>query len=412
MAVQTRREGDLFQVDFSFDPRQYDGEIVSIGLAGEFLFYRSNLTGSTDQTGMMDNTEKFPPVRYQPGMAPIGGRYYQDMLFNADQGVYQASLNLPAGLYNYHFLINAELIEPVTGPMAWSNVQTADGQIHGLKFSFDQWLADPDNKPPLPTPTGLQRSSSLALGTAADFIWLADEKTTGRGTVTFLSYSDIDGQTQHIGVYLPAGYDRQSAQPYQLILVSHGGGGNENDWYAQGNINVIMDNLIAQGRTQKAILVTMNNGVYKDPETHWDFSKISENIAKCVLPHVEKLFNISPKVEDRAFCGLSMGGMTTSYLYMHHTDWFGCYGIFSGAIAGGKNFTLESPDLTAACLMVGCGEEDMAYNSTDIGLIKFQNELRAKGIDFTPYFVTGAHDWFAWPRLFAFFAEHVLWQYD
>lgn len=409
MAVQTRRAGDLFQVDFTFDPKHFEGEIASIGLAGEFLFYRSNLTGSTDQTGMMDNTEKFPPTRYQPGMAPIGGRYYQDMLFDADQGVYQASLVLPAGLYNYHFLINAELTKPVTGPLAWSNVQTADGQTHGLKFSFDRWFADPDNKPALPTPTGLQRSSSLALGSADDFVWLADEKAAGRGTVTFVSYADIEGQTRHLGVYLPTGYDRQADRPYRLVLVSHGGGGNENDWFAQGNINVIMDNLLAQGRTRDAVLVTMNNGLYPDPVSHWDFPKIADNLIQRILPFVERVFNVSTNPEDRAFCGLSMGGMTTSYIYMHHARLFGYFGVFSGAVAGGPHFTLANPDLANTTLMVGCGEEDMAYNDTDIGLIKFQNELRAAGIRYAPYFVTGAHDWFAWPRLFTYFAESILW---
>ena len=36
--------------------------------------------------------------------------------------------------------------------------------------------------------------------------------------------------------------------------------------------------------------------------------------------------------------------------------------------------------------------------------------LKEAGIEYVPYFVTGSHDWFCWPAMFEYFAEHILWK--
>ena len=102
----------LYDVAFTFDPADYEGEVKSVGLFGEFLFYRSNLTGNTDETGMVEHDPKYPPAQYEQGMSQIGGRYYQEMELDEGTGLFTTALRLPVGMYPYGFVVNGEIAAP------------------------------------------------------------------------------------------------------------------------------------------------------------------------------------------------------------------------------------------------------------------------------------------------------------
>lgn len=404
----------LYDVTITFNPADFPGKIESVALRGEFLFYKSGLTGHTDETGMVDCDEKFSPRQYRDDLDHIGGLYYEEMKLNGE-GMYQISFRLPAGVYPYHFLINPELDATSNDRRyAWSNMTMPDGTLMGLKnieqvlqenFAGEKnhLMVDPKNPPVVPTVTGIQRNSELYIGTEEENICVPIRDPQKAGTITYISYMDIDDKPQSMAVYLPAGYDRTKVYP--LILVSHGGGGNEADWPSQGSIGNIMDHLIAQGKTRPAILVCMNNSVY-----NWNYKKIADNCELKIIPFLQKIFNISDETKDRAFCGLSMGSMTTLYMYMHRSHLYDYFGAFSGGLAGGVYFTLDDPHLQDVTLMIGSAEEDIAYNQRDIGVPTTIRALKARGLPFIPYFVKGSHDWFCWSEMFTYFAENVLWK--
>lgn len=404
---KTEQEGflkkRLYTHTFTFDPAGYEGEVKTVALCGEFLFYKSNLKGHTDEQGMAEHDEKYPPAKYEEGMSQIGGRYYQEMEKDAGSGLFTTALTLPAGMYPYGFMVNVQPGEPQEDErMAWQNVMTPDGTYHGFK-EITQWIPDPKNPPFAPTRTGPQMNSELYLGTVEDAPWLPARDPAVKGTVNYLTYKDISGSDRAIGVYLPAKYDK--SREYPLIFVSHGGGGNECDWFAQGGLGNIMDNLIAAKKTPEAVVVTMNNTVYD-----WEFAVIDQNLLQCILPLVQKIYSVTDDPAKMAFCGLSMGAITTLYTYMHHPERFRYFGAFSGGFAGGEGFTLDNPELKNVTLMIGCAEEDIAYNERDIGVPPTIRALKAAGIPYIPYFVTGSHDWFCWPQMFTYFAEKVLWK--
>ena len=230
---------ELYTVRITLDPKDVKGVRVDrAALKGEFLFYNSGLTGHTDETGMIDCEEKFPPAQYQEGMASIGGVYYEEMEKNAD-GIYETVVKLPAGVYPYQFIINPEL-GAENREFHWSNVVTKTGEkkgfpdlqkllTSGFKSRINKWISDPKNPPTIPTVTGSQSNSELFVGTCAECARIPIGDPDKTGTVSFQSYLDVDGNTQSVGVYLPAGYDK--AKTYPLIIVSHGGGGNEGDWF-------------------------------------------------------------------------------------------------------------------------------------------------------------------------------------
>ena len=406
----------LYDVKLTFDPKDHAGEVKSVAVRGEFLFYRSNLTGHTDETGMVDCDRKYTCYEYEDGMDNIGGVYVEDMSWNEETRQYEVTLRLPAGLYPYSFVINPEYCEKFEGRESiYCNVYTKDGEIKGLRNIKEHFekiasgqkgsiIPDPKNMPDVPTVTGSQHNSQLIVGDCTELSWLPIKDRQKAGTVSYMSYKDINGDTQSLGVYLPSNYSRDKV--YRTIYVSHGGGGNEADWFHQGGIANIMDNLIAEGKTEEAILVTMNNSVYK-----WDFEMISQNMIQCVIPFIEKLFPVYTTPDKRAFCGLSMGSMTTLFIYMHHASVFDYYGAFSGGMAPGHaGYTLDDPHLKNVKLLIGCAEEDIAYNEREIGVPPTIRALRENNIPFRTYFTTGSHDWFCWPQMFEYFAAEVLWK--
>jgi enterochelin esterase-like enzyme len=55
-------------------------------------------------------------------------------------------------------------------------------------------------------------------------------------------------------VYTPPGYDQSTAR-YPVLYLQHGWGEDETAWWNQGHANLIMDNLIAEGKTKPFLIV-------------------------------------------------------------------------------------------------------------------------------------------------------------
>lgn len=401
-------ETGLFSVTITLDPQDVqDVEVTGAGIRGEFLFYRSNMTDHTDETGMLDGVEKYyPPCEYEPGMASIGGLYYEDMTLNED-GIYEITFDLPSGVYPYQFIINPEM-GPESDWMTWANVTTKTGEKGSFGFGEEGKniaITDPKNPPIHATLTGNQSNSELIVG---DTLRAPIADPAKRGTVTFQTYTDIDGKTQSLGIYLPAGYDM--SQAYPLVILSHGRFGNEADWFSQGQAQNILDNLISQGLTRPAIVVTPNGDVFQEEE-YWNFEKYGENIRTCVLPFIESIYNVSDDVNDRAFCGLSMGGMTTMHMFYNCTDLFNYYGAFSGSVTPAmSSYNPENPLIHDVHLFIGSAEEDYAYSGKQFAVKDAMEALDSLGIEYQSYFVTGSHDWFCWPAMFEYYVANALWK--
>ena len=67
--------------------------------------------------------------------------------------------------------------------------------------------------------------------------------------------SKVTGQTRHVMVYTPPGYDTDLQKRYPVLYLQHGGGEDETGWSRQGHVNFILDNLIAAGKARPMIVV-------------------------------------------------------------------------------------------------------------------------------------------------------------
>ncbi len=155
-----------------------------------------------------------------------------------------------------------------------------------------------------------------------------------RGTVTRHFYrSAVVGDDRDYWVYTPAGYDPKRKDPYPVLYLLHGLGDESSSWIGVGSANVILDNLISQGKAKPMIMVTplgygTAGGGMGGPNMIEYFAKA---LVEEVMPQVEKNYNVSRDRGQRAIAGLSMGGAEAAFTGLNHLDKFAWIASFSGA---------------------------------------------------------------------------------
>src|SRR6185436_10211011 len=73
-------------------------------------------------------------------------------------------------------------------------------------------------------------------------------------------YSKTTEMWRRAMVYTPPDYDKSLETRYPVLYLQHGSGENERGWSAQGRANLILDNLLAEKKSQPMIIV-MENGM-------------------------------------------------------------------------------------------------------------------------------------------------------
>ena len=110
------------------------------------------------------------------------------------------------------------------------------------------------------------------------------------GTVQYVPYTTILGDSGHyLGVYLPAGYDADRAEPYKVAYVAHGIFGDETDFLVPGNVPNILDNMTARGEIEPTVVVTMGNHFTGTSLGFGSYnrSNAANNLVQTILPLVE-----------------------------------------------------------------------------------------------------------------------------
>ena len=177
----------------------------------------------------------------------------------------------------------------------------------------------------------------------ADYYAIAD---VPHGEVREKRYlSKTIGEWRRAFVYTPPGYDKNSQTRYPVLILQHGSGEDETGWTRQGRAQFILDNLIASAKARPMIVV-MDRGyatraatplVKLGPSTpaidvKTAFSAYEDVIVHDLIPTIDASYRTVPDREHRAMAGLSMGGMQTLFIGLHHLDLFAYIGSLSGPI--------------------------------------------------------------------------------
>src|SRR6185312_491110 len=188
-------------------------------------------------------------------------------------------------------------------------------------------------------------------------------KDVPHGNVQQILFPSKSTNTQRRAfVYTPPGYEKDKSKKYPVLYLQHGWGEDETAWSVQGHANLIMDNLIAEGKI-KPFLIVMTYGMTNDIPlggmrgrggaapggrgpgagaasqpgarrggglANFNIGPFQTVLVDELIPYVDANFRTLSDQPHRAMAGLSMGGMETKRITLANLDKFSHIGLLSG----------------------------------------------------------------------------------
>jgi enterochelin esterase-like enzyme len=271
-----------------------------------------------------------------------------------------------------------------------------------------------------------------------DFYALRD---VPHGRVQQVLFRSTNSLAHRAFVYTPPGYDKDATKRYPVLYLQHGWGEDETAWWNQGHANLIMDNLIAEGKVREFIIVmtygltnegpgpggrrgggggrqggspggpppasgaapaaASTNAAARGPGGRGGFGGFGNNTAfehllvDELVPYIDANFRTLADQPHRAMAGLSMGGMETHSITLTHLDTFSHIGLFSGGVISPADVT-NTPGFTDKVKVVfcSCGSRENAAS-----LQANHDALNKMGITNTAYVSPNtAHEFLTWRR--------------
>ena len=233
------------------------------------------------------------------------------------------------------------------------------------------------------------------------------------GKLEMIEYeSKTVGAQRKMQVYTPPGYTTN--QKYPVLYLLHGIGGDETEWQRFATPDVLLDNLIADGKAVPMILVMPNGRAQKDDRagpnamaTAPAFAVFERDLLDDVIPAIQSHYSAHTNRENRALAGLSMGGGQSLNFGLTHLDTFAWVGGFSSAPNTKKPADLV-PDPAAAreklkLLWLSCGNKD--------GLIGISQGMHAylkeSGVPHIWHVDGNGHDATHWRNSLWHFAQRI-----
>lgn len=226
-------------------------------------------------------------------------------------------------------------------------------------------------------------------------------------------YSEVSRSWRRFFVYTPAGYDTHTAEKYPVLYLLHGGGEDERGWATQGKTDLIMDNLIAEGKAKPMLIVMLDGNMASAGFNTGALKAFEAELTQAVIPFVEENYRVRKEPDSQALAGLSMGGIQTLYAGLYHTDMFAHLGVFSSGwlpfyqkVANdqyefiNKNKAAIDSQLRLLWIAMG-GKEDIAYQNCQ-NMLKEFDTLKLK---YTYSEYPGGHIWPVWRNNLYNFAQ-------
>jgi enterochelin esterase-like enzyme len=209
-----------------------------------------------------------------------------------------------------------------------------------------------------------------------------DLKDVPHGNVLIRNYfSKTANSWRKIFIYTPPDYDKNTTTRYPVLYLQHGGGEDQRVWTEMGRANIILDNLIAQGKAKPMIIVMETSAVTVSGAGRGAGAGqgttagaaggagqaaargtgqgaggaapagaargagfgvggagggiYGQLMVNDLIPWIDSNFRTLADKDHRGMAGLSMGGMQTAAVTMVNLDKFSYIGLFSGGTAAG-----------------------------------------------------------------------------
>ncbi|MGZ8539843.1 MAG: alpha/beta hydrolase-fold protein [Chitinophagaceae bacterium] len=195
-------------------------------------------------------------------------------------------------------------------------------------------------------------------------------------------------------VYTPPGYDSKSKKNYPVLYLQHGWGEDETAWSNQGRANLIMDNMIAEGKIEPFIIVMtygMTNDVKFGGLRTFKIEPFQTVLIDELIPYVDANFRTVAKSSHRAMAGLSMGGMETKTITLNKPDVFSYYALLSGGTYAPADIKDKSK---VKLIFLSCGSKERPDGVRNAAIA-----LKEAGINAVSYVSEKtAHEFLTWRR--------------
>jgi enterochelin esterase-like enzyme len=181
------------------------------------------------------------------------------------------------------------------------------------------------------------------------------------------------------------------------LYLQHGWGEDETAWSTQGHANLIMDNLIAEGKIKPFIIVMtygMTNVIRPGSRgglRSFDIKPFETVLLDELIPYVDAHFRTIADQKHRAMAGLSMGGFETHTITLDRPDVFSYYGLLSGGVYKPEEIKDKSK---VKLIFMSCG----SFENPD-GVTKAADALKAAGFNAVSYVSPNTrHEFQTWRR--------------
>lgn len=208
-------------------------------------------------------------------------------------------------------------------------------------------------------------------------------------------WSGSTQQNRRAFVYTPPAYNPADKKvKYPVLYLQHGWGENEFAWWNQGHANLIMDNLIAEGKI-KPFIVVMTYGMTNEARRGGGPIRMDNGFETVLcdelIPYVDAHFKTYTDRAHRAMAGLSMGGMETHSITLARPELFAWFGLLSGGVYNPDELK-DIKDVKG--IFVGCGSKEGPDR-----IRKSAADLQAAGYNAVGYVSEGtAHEFLTWRR--------------
>ncbi|HDR89445.1 MAG TPA: esterase [Bacteroidetes bacterium] len=233
------------------------------------------------------------------------------------------------------------------------------------------------------------------------------------GKIDTITYkSKTVGNERNALIYTPPGFDK--SKKYPVLYLLHGIGGDEFAWTKNGNAGTILDNLYAEDKIERMIVVMPNGRAMKkdraegnifSPERVEAFATFEKDLINDLIPFVEKNYPLKKDRDHRAIAGLSMGGGQSLNFGLGNLDKFAWVGGFSSA-PNTKKPTELAPEPNKLksnlnLLWLSCGDKD---NLSTISR-NFHKYLNQSSVPHIYYVDHGYHDFNVWKNSLYMFSQ-------
>jgi enterochelin esterase-like enzyme len=284
----------------------------------------------------------------------------------------------------------------------WSvKVGPAKPDMYPYSFVVDGiQVADPRNTAIFPN-EGFQNSIVEITGSTP---LVHSIQNVPHGTVSYRYYTSPELGARPVIIYTPPGYENDTKASYPVLYLLHGTTDVEETWTKVGRANIILDNLIAQGKSKPMIIVmpygraypviSKSSGSLRNWENLQEFGK---DFLKNLVPFVEKNYRTKTDKDSRAIAGFSGGGGTSLYLGLNNPNLFSWVvgfapGMLKDEFDRNNAVAFKDPALTNQRLKlfwIGVGKEDGLYPV----IADYLKVLDEKKIKHETLISDGGHTW-------------------